>query len=50
MNARFKIPDGAQISNGMVKILNLTLQADPNIRISCEEVWSLLDSLNDSFK
>jgi hypothetical protein len=51
MNSRFLIPAGStNVSEGLIQILHHMLEVDPSRRISCAEVWSLIDSLNDKHK
>ncbi len=50
MNARFHIPTSSTASPGLINILTQMLEADPVKRISCGEVWSVLDSFGDAQK
>lgn len=48
MNARFHIPTSSTASKSLIDILTQMLETDPSKRISCGEVWSVLDSLSDA--
>jgi len=45
MNSRFEMPSEPKVSREVKQLLTKMLEMDPDKRINCSEVWSIIDHL-----
>lgn len=50
MNSRYAIPPEFGTSDAVVNLLGSLMEAEPDRRIDCGEVWSTIDSIKESQK